>query len=123
MQEILAKRLSAKLLDITLIKIFALYIELKLPNLAKFHIFFLLFVAYEVILIQTLNSTIGKHLFNLQIINTDKTKLSFLKNISRSILSLVSIYVLGLGVIYAFFEKQKRAAHDRILGTQIVNAE
>lgn len=123
MQEILAKRLSAKLLDITLINIFALYIELKFPPLAKFHIFFLFFVIYEVLFIQTLNSTIGKYLFNLQIINTDKTQLSFLKNICRSILSLVSIYLLGLGVLYAFSEKQRRAAHDRILGTQIVNAD
>jgi uncharacterized RDD family membrane protein YckC len=121
MEEVLAKRLSAKMTDLCLINILALFIELKLPSSSKFHLSILIFVPYEVIALYKYNTTLGKFLFKLKVLNADKTKLTLMRHFIRTCLSLVSIYTLGLGIFYAFFEKQKRTAHDKISRTQVVN--
>ena len=121
MEEVLAKRLSAKMTDLCLINILALIIELKFPSSSNFHLSILIFVPYEVIALYKYNTTLGKFLFKLKVLNADKTKLTFMRHFIRTCLSLVSIYLFGIGIFYAFFEKQKRTAHDRILKTQIIN--
>ncbi|AUN98029.1 hypothetical protein C0V70_07890 [Bacteriovorax stolpii] len=121
MEELLYKRLSAKLIDLCLINILALLVELKFPNTSKLHLSIIFFIIYEVIILYKYDTTLGKFLFKLKVLNHDNTKLTLLQHFMRTSLSLVSINLLGLGILYAFFEKQKRTAHDKILKTQIAN--
>jgi S1-C subfamily serine protease/uncharacterized RDD family membrane protein YckC len=72
--------------------------------------FFLSFLIFK--------TTLGKYIFKIKVVNTDKTEISNLKLAFRSIFSG---FPLGIGYLGALFSKQKQTVHDRIFHTVVIN--
>jgi len=79
----------------------------------------LLFVMYATIFIGWNGRTLGKKLFGLKVLRVDNTKVGWVKAFVRLLLYLVSALPLFLGFVWAFFDKDKQAWHDKIIDTNV----
>lgn len=75
-----------------------------------FSYFFLSFLIFK--------TTLGKHIFKIKVVNTDKTEASNLKLAFRSIFSG---FPLGIGYIGILLSKKNQAVHDIMFNTTVVN--
>jgi uncharacterized RDD family membrane protein YckC len=66
--------------------------------------------------------TPGKSLFRLRVITLDGQKPYFVKSFARALVLAVSTNLLFLPIACAFFNPQRRALHDLIAGTCVVEA-
>ncbi len=64
--------------------------------------------------------TLGKMLFNLKVVQTDGMPVSVLRSFLRWICYFISAIPLGLGFLFPAFQKDKRALHDMVCGSQVV---
>lgn len=124
MNVVLAKRFSAKSLDIAFINVilygtFALIPKYEL----KFYASAFCFIIYEFICIGFLQTTLGKHLFKVKLVDNTNNSISPFKALFRSPLSLFSMYFIMLGILYAFTNKDRLTLHDKILGTKVVDLD
>jgi S1-C subfamily serine protease/uncharacterized RDD family membrane protein YckC len=75
-----------------------------------FSYFFLSFLIFK--------TTLGKYIFKIKVVNTDKTEVSNLKLAFRSIFSG---FPLGIGYIGILLSKKNQAVHDIIFNTVVIN--
>lgn len=75
---------------------------------------------YHVILWAWKGTTIGGIVFGLKIIREDGRPMSFAVAFVRVLASLFSLLALGLGFFWAGWSREKRAWHDTIAGTIVV---
>lgn len=67
-------------------------------------------------------ATLGKRLLGLRLVGPDGERPSLARSGARSALALVSLGLLGLGVLLALFTRSGRALHDLIARTWVVLA-
>ena len=119
-----AKRFSAKSLDLSLIgliiNMYDYYFH-RYPS--KFYTMFIVYVVYETILTVSQRNTFGKFLFKIKIIDEAKKEITIFKAVTRSFFSLISIYTLGLGIIYARFNEKSLTAHERLTNTRVIDLD
>lgn len=78
-------------------------------------------IIYSVILIALRGQTVGKYLLGLTVYRNDNTKLSFIGSLFReSILKIISGLVLFLGFFWIGFSKKKKAWHDYLCQSKVV---
>jgi len=78
------------------------------------------FLYYSIMHSSKWQATIGKKLMKIYVIKKDGTKLSFLRALARAFCTSISSLPLGIGYIWAGFDKKKRTFHDMICGTYVV---
>jgi uncharacterized RDD family membrane protein YckC/cytoskeletal protein CcmA (bactofilin family) len=105
------KRLLADLLDFILL-------GLLVPFLGKG--FLPVAVVYFVALWTWRGTTIGSLLLRLKIVRTDGSPMTFAVALVRSLSSFFSLLVLGLGFLWAGWDREKQSWHDKIAGTVVV---
>ncbi len=66
--------------------------------------------------------TPGMSIFRLRVITEDGQKPYFVKSVVRAIVMVISTNFLFLPMFYAFFNPARRAAHDLVAGTYVVEA-
>jgi uncharacterized RDD family membrane protein YckC len=66
--------------------------------------------------------TPGKSLLRLRVVDQNGQKPLFLKSLLRGLVCAISLYFYGLPLLYAFFNPQRRALHDFVAGTYVVEA-
>ena len=64
--------------------------------------------------------TLAMKAWNIRLVNINHEHLSLKKAILRYIIS-VPLTLSCISIIWLLFDKDRRSAHDRILGTQIIN--
>ena len=79
-----------------------------------------LFLLYHAALSSGGRSTLGKKLFGVQVFTTDGYPLDFSKALIRSTCYVVSSLLFGLGFLWALWDKEKKAWHDKIAGTMVL---
>ncbi len=105
------KRLLADLLDFILL-------GLLVPVLGKG--FLPVAVIYFVALWTWRGTTIGSLLLRLKVVRTDGSPVTFSVALVRSLSSLFSLLVLGLGFLWVGWDREKQSWHDKIAGTVVV---
>jgi uncharacterized RDD family membrane protein YckC len=65
-------------------------------------------------------ATIGKMAFDLKVMRTDGSRISFLRGVGRYFSKWVSTIILMIGYIMAAFDRRKQALHDKIADTLVV---
>ena len=75
---------------------------------------------YHVVMWWWKGTTIGGIVFGLKIIREDGRPVTLAVAFVRSLASLFSLIALGLGFFWAGWSREKRAWHDRIAGTLVV---
>jgi uncharacterized RDD family membrane protein YckC len=66
--------------------------------------------------------TLPMKTWKLRIINADGLPLRPLQAVLRYLLAWPSILFLGIGIVWAIFDKDRQFLHDRLAGTQIIAA-
>ncbi len=79
-------------------------------------------VLYFACFIAAHGQTPGKALFRLRVITEDGQKPHFVKSLLRALAMAFSIDLLFLPMFYAFFNPQRRAFHDIVARTYVVEA-
>jgi uncharacterized RDD family membrane protein YckC len=66
--------------------------------------------------------TPGKSIFHLRVVDASGQKPHVVKAVLRAIVLILSMNIFFLPMAYAFFNPQRRALHDFIVGTYVVEA-
>jgi uncharacterized RDD family membrane protein YckC len=107
------RRLGATVLDLIL-----LLAVLLVTNTAL--LFLPLWLAYHVGMWRWKGTTIGGMVFGLKVVRLSGQPLNFVVALVRSLFSILSVLVVGLGFFWAGWTKDKQSWHDLIAGTTIV---
>lgn len=65
--------------------------------------------------------TVGKKVLGLEIVDTNGDTISIFRSIIRNIARIFSSLLLGLGYVIAAFHPKKRALHDLIANTYVID--
>ncbi|MGE7835825.1 RDD family protein [Viridibacillus arvi] len=71
----------------------------------------------------TWRGTVGKKVLGIEIVDTNGDTISIFRSIIRNIARIFSGLLLCLGYIIAAFHPQKRALHDLVANTYVVNVK
>jgi len=77
--------------------------------------------AYEIFLIGKYGATFGKMAMKIKVVSTEGTPISYGRATGRYFGKMLSGLILGIGYFMAFWDEEKRALHDRICKTLVVN--
>lgn len=132
-------RLAAFLLDCVLVNIGLLFIKIPVwcvelsagdiflfkPFLFTYTIcdvvYYLLTVAYFVLMTYSCGATIGKHLMKIKVVDTNGEKLSFISVLIRETVGrYLSVLVMYIGYILAGLDRDKQGLHDKIADTYVI---
>lgn len=85
----------------------------------------IIFIIYSAVMIGRTGATLGKKLFNLKVVDSSSGKQpGWGKAILReSIGKILSAIVLGLGFVWALWDKNKQTWHDKIAGTYVIQTQ
>jgi uncharacterized RDD family membrane protein YckC len=108
-------RTGAFVLDFLLVAI--IYGLLDLDNVGQF---FLLLLAYHIVLWAWKGTTVGGIICQLRVVRTDGTALRFTDSLVRGLSSIFSVAVVGLGFLWILKDAERQAWHDKIVGTYVV---
>lgn len=65
-------------------------------------------------------ATIGKMAFDLKVVRTDGSRITFLRGVGRYFSKIISAIILMIGYIMAAFDSRKQALHDKIADTMVI---
>ena len=84
--------------------------------------FFLIIIAYFYFCWHWINGrqTLGMRSWGISIVNESNTSLKWKQASLRYIASLLSLALFGLGFLWALFDKNKLALHDRLSKTKLI---
>jgi uncharacterized RDD family membrane protein YckC len=77
-------------------------------------------VCYEGFMVGKYGGTLGKLALKIKVVNADGSPVSYGRAFGRYFAKLLSAFTCLIGFIIAFFDKEKRALHDRICNTRVV---
>jgi uncharacterized RDD family membrane protein YckC len=78
-------------------------------------------MAYEVILIGKYGATLGKMACKIKVVTADGGKVSYARSLGRYFAKMLSAFTCLIGYIIAIFDKpQRRALHDHICNTRVI---
>jgi uncharacterized RDD family membrane protein YckC len=79
-------------------------------------------IGYEVILIGKYGATLGKMACKIKVVTADGGRVSYARAFGRYFAKMLSAFTCMIGYIIALFDKpQRRALHDYICNTRVVN--
>ncbi len=79
-------------------------------------------IGYETIMIGKYGATLGKMACKIKVVTADGGRVSYVRALGRYFAKLLSAFTCLIGYIIALFDKpQRRALHDRICNTRVVN--
>ena len=67
--------------------------------------------------------TLAMQTWKLQIISIDGGEIGAKKAIYRYLFALISIFLLGCGILWALYDRDRQFMHDRLAGTRIINVK
>jgi hypothetical protein len=74
------------------------------------------------VLIQGISrASIGKKVFRLELVS-EQNPLTWTRVVSRWVLSMGSMAILGGGYVYAFFQRESKTLHDLLVDTDVIPA-
>jgi class 3 adenylate cyclase len=83
----------------------------------------LVWALYNFILLRRLGgATVGKKILKLKVAALDGSPLEKHQSLWRAGVSVLSLYILGCGYLWALLEHDRRTWHDLVAGTIVVNA-
>lgn len=68
----------------------------------------------------TWQSTVGKKLLGLRVVNTEGSRIGFGRATARHFSMFISSFILGIGFIMVAFTKRKQGLHDKLAGTLVI---
>ena len=77
--------------------------------------------AYETSMVAVRGATLGKMLCYLRIVHPDGSPVGVGASMGRYFAGMLSRLTAGIGLIMAAFDLEKRALHDRIVGTRVID--
>ena len=77
-------------------------------------------VIYFTVLVSAWSVTLGKLMFGLEVVRSDRSKVGIGRAFCRSLLYYVSLLILGIGFLMIAFRSDKRGLHDLICDTKVV---
>ncbi len=93
--------------------------EAKIRNISLF-----LWVLYGIIMdASPLQGTLGKHWMGLKVTDDEGKRISLGRSFARNTLKIISILPFFLGVIWIFFNPERKAWHDGMAKTLILRRE
>ncbi|HEY3741990.1 MAG TPA: RDD family protein [Bryobacteraceae bacterium] len=78
--------------------------------------------AYQVFFLTTRGATPGKMLCYLRVIRPDGSPVKMGTAFGRYLGEIVDAFTLGIGYIMVAFDSEKRALHDRLAGTRVIDS-
>lgn len=93
-----------------------------LPEAVAGLLFPVLFLAYHALLNSELRQTPGKWIVGIRVVAVDGSPLSKMSALKRGAAYVLSAIPLGLGFFWVLFQKDKRAWHDSLAGSRVVEA-
>jgi uncharacterized RDD family membrane protein YckC len=66
--------------------------------------------------------TLAMKTWRIRIVRADGAPLGRARAVHRFLLSVLSLFALGAGFLWAFFDRERQFLHDRLAGTAIVEA-
>jgi uncharacterized RDD family membrane protein YckC len=114
----LVERLAAFALDLILVIIVFRVLGIRGPD--DEGRFFLLLIAYHVGFWAWKQTTVGGIICNLRLVRTDGGRLSFVDALVRGLSGILSIVVVGLGMLWVLKDSERQSWHDKIAGTYVV---
>ena len=75
---------------------------------------------YAPLLISLWSTTIGKRCLNLYVVRSDGGRCDFWRALCRTLAYILSFLTLGIGFLMVAFRADKRALHDLIAGTAVI---
>jgi uncharacterized RDD family membrane protein YckC len=82
---------------------------------------FAIAVSYETLMIGQYGATVGKMICKIHVVTAEGGRVSYLRALGRYFAKVLSALVCFIGFIIAGFDEQKRALHDHICSTRVVN--
>jgi len=79
-------------------------------------------LAYEVYFIGAYGATPGKRVCNMRVVRADGTPVGYPLALGRYFAKILSSITLFIGYILAAFDSEKRALHDRICDTRVIDS-
>ncbi|HVC08572.1 MAG TPA: RDD family protein [Elusimicrobiota bacterium] len=118
------RRAGALLFDLILCGMIAGFIWPSHRKVVAAHWHFaLIWFVYLIVFFKRWDSTPGGCIFKLAVVRKDGKPMTRHERFARAAASLLSLYFLMLGFLWALWEKDGRGWHDLIAGTQVVDAE
>jgi uncharacterized RDD family membrane protein YckC len=84
---------------------------------------YLLPAAYEIFFIGKYGATPGKMLMKIKVVSPDGGPISYGRSTGRYFAKMLSGIILYIGYLMAFWDEEKRALHDRICKTRVINSQ
>ncbi len=75
---------------------------------------------YQIYLGGMVGQTLGKRWFGLRVISVRGLAPSPARSIARYLAMLISVLPAGLGFFWCLFDRERRAAHDHLVGTYVI---
>ena len=94
-----------------------------LDDISLFHygqLLLAIFLLYSIFMLSTANQTMGMMITDLKVVHTGGERPSVGRVVARTVAFLVSLLGLGIGLIWAVFDRKSLCFHDRISGTEVV---
>lgn len=78
-------------------------------------------MSYEVVLVGRYGATLGKMACGIRVVTAEGQPVSYLRALGRYWAKQLSALTCMIGYLIAFWDKEKRALHDHICNTRVVN--
>ena len=122
-------RIVAKILDIVIGWGWGFGMQMLALNLGRgsvmsilvYTVSFLVGLAYVPVMLAWRGQTLGKIVMKIRVVNPDGSKINGWKAVGRWLSEFASACICGIGYIFAFFDEERRALHDRIASTRVVS--
>lgn len=67
--------------------------------------------------------TLAMQTWKMRVVTADGKILNNKQAITRFLLAVVGIFLFGIGIVWALFDRDHQYLHDRIAGTRIIKVE
>ncbi len=94
-----------------------------LDDISLFHygqLLLAIFLLYSIFMLGTANQTMGMMITDLRVVRVRGERPGIGRIIARTVVFLISFLALGIGLIWAVFDRKSLCLHDRISGTEVV---
>lgn len=101
-----------------------LFVNLGILFIFSLLLYYIIFIVYQVLCTHYLGGSLGKIAFGLSVVNEEGRHLSLVDALFRFVVGYaVSNLVLGLGFLWIIRDRQRKAWHDMLTGTEVVIKE
>jgi uncharacterized RDD family membrane protein YckC len=83
-------------------------------------LFLLIFFVYSLFFLASANQTIGMMITELRVVGMDERRPLFRQIVGRCCCFLISLFGLGIGLLWSLFNRENCCFHDRASGTHVI---